>query len=156
EIFKVGTSGTPAGATVGDFNGDGVPDFAMASNGGSVSGGEVLIFHGNGNGTFSPGAVIDLQSQEVSSLPVESVVTGDFDNDGKLDLEVTVTDKVFFLKGNGDGSFQYPQDAGTKSAATAAVVGDFNRDGKLDLAIAEAGSSLINVLLGDGDRKSVV
>lgn len=34
---------------------------------------------------------------------------------------------------------------------TSITVGDFNGDGKLDLAIANAGSSNVSLLLGNGD-----
>jgi uncharacterized protein (TIGR03437 family) len=82
-----------------------------------------------------------------------SVVAGDFNNDGKLDLAVASSGGVSVLLGNGDGTFRSPLTVvlpgGTASniASRHLAVADFNRDGKLDLA---EGSSAV-LLLGRGD-----
>jgi FG-GAP-like repeat/FG-GAP repeat len=93
------------------------------------------------------------------SLPgggFSAVVTGDFNNDGKLDLVVANNegDNVSILLGNGSGTFQpavsYSAGAGTLPDAIAA--GDFNGDGKLDLAVASNGGvGNVSILLGNGD-----
>ncbi len=68
-----------------------------------------------------------------------SLVTGDFNGDGKLDLAVAgpSTGTVSILLGNGDGTFQPHVDYGTGNVPVWVTTGDFNGDGKLDLAIPD-------------------
>ena len=87
----------------------------------------------------------------VASQP-ESVVTGDFNQDGKPDLAVaSFSGAVSVLNGNGDGTFRGHVDYATGAGARAIVTGDFKGDGKLDLAVANQSSNSISILLGNGD-----
>lgn len=93
-----------------------------------------------------------------------SVVAGDFDNDGNLDLAAfyynanppqpasnTTSAALSVLRGNGNGTFQSPltlsglSGAGLASAPNL-VLGDFNGDGHLDLAV-----STQVILIGNGN-----
>lgn len=147
----------PNWVTVGDFNGDGIPDIAVVAPGCFSTVVQVLL--GKGDGTFNglpsisfPGAI--------------TVTAGDFNGDGKLDLAVVAqgqgsSDTVTILLGNGDGTFQSPglvTSLGGLIGAWQAAAGDFNKDGHLDLAIStrnELGSTAsgndVIVLLGKGD-----
>ena len=139
--FGAGTN--PSALAVGDFNGDGKLDLAVANEGS----GNVSILLGNGNGTFQ--AAVDYGAGSNPS----SVAVGDFRGDGKLDLVVANdgSNNVSILLGNGDGTFQAAVNYGAGSTLFAVAVGDFNGDGKLDLAVADAVSDYVSVLLGNGD-----
>jgi hypothetical protein len=140
----------PYFVAVGDFNGDGIPDLAVANNCGTdptcKSAGTVSILLGNGDGTFTAKA-----SPATGNGPL-SIAVGDFNRDGKLDLAVAngSSNSISILLGNGDGTF-------TAAASAAAgygkfvAIGDFNQDGVTDLAVAIGGGSTVTVLLGNGD-----
>jgi hypothetical protein len=130
---------------VGDFNGDGIPDLAVA-NGSAVS---VLL--GNGDGTFQA------QVSYAAGIGPIFVAAGDFNGDGKLDLAVATSGGVRVLLGNGDGTFQTtPISYVAGRTPQAVAVGDFNGDGAADLAVANcdssisAGSNDVSILLNDG------
>ena len=147
------TGSSPASVAVGDFNGDGKPDLAVANTGS----GTISIFMGNGDGAFQP---------KVDYPTIASpfyVMTADFNGDGKLDLAVQTLGEISILLGNGDGTFQphvdYPGDQNSTRQGLGLVAGDFNGDGKLDLAAswgdyAYAGgptSGGASIYLGNGD-----
>jgi hypothetical protein len=137
----------PRSVAVGDFNGDGVSDLAVANSGS----GTVSVLLGKGDGTFQAA-----QDYAVGSNPV-SVVVGDFNGDGHLDLAVAnfYDGTVSVLLGNGNGTFQPAQSYGTGDGGypTSVAVGDFDGDGHLDLALANdyPGSDRVDVLLGNGN-----
>jgi uncharacterized repeat protein (TIGR01451 family) len=94
----------------------------------------------------------------VGSSP-QSVVVGDFNGDGKMDLAVlnTVSNNVSILLGNGDGTFQAAKNFDAGSNPSGIFLGDFNGDGKLDLGVFMSGnasnavSGEVRILLGNGD-----
>jgi len=146
--YPVGAN--PTGVVVGDFNGDGKPDIAVAN---SVDG-SVSILLGNGDGTFKAATVF------TAGIGPSSIAIGDFNNDGKLDLAVfkqgdgtSVAGAVSILLGKGDGTFQAPQTVTLALTATAMAVADFNLDKKSDLAISNHanGNVTVDILLGNGD-----
>ncbi len=65
------------------------------------------------------------------------VAAGDFDNDGKVDLVIgQVSGKLYYAKGNGDGTFAPPAAYAWKQAyynAWALAAADVNDDGNLDV-----------------------
>src|SRR5262245_53434713 len=130
-----------ASLAVGDFNGDGMQDLAVAQFSPTVS---VLL--GNG-GTFPSAVTVD------NGEPSSSVSVGDFNGDGQQDLATSNlhSNNVSVFLGRGDGTFQtafrYAAGGGPESVA----VGDFNGDGMQDLAVANYSSDDVSVLLGQGD-----
>ncbi|MGO9305894.1 MAG: FG-GAP-like repeat-containing protein [Candidatus Korobacteraceae bacterium] len=141
----------PVSIAAGDLNGDGRMDLAVTSTGRPQDNraGAVTILLGNGDGTFTKGAVIPA----TVDFPV-AVAAGDFNGDGKLDLAVTriISDTVTILLGNGDGTFTAtPTSPATGQGPNSITVGDFNGDGKPDLAVSNEASSNVTILLGNGD-----
>jgi hypothetical protein len=127
---------------LGDFNGDGNLDLAVASPDDAHS---IRVLLGNGDGTF--GAARAYQS---GLYPV-SIVAADFNGDGKLDLAVADNSNpkpchVSILLGKGDGTFHSPIAFRVGEGPTGLITADFNHDGKPDLATL-TGSSGITVLL---------
>jgi hypothetical protein len=127
---------------IGDFNGDGKLDLAVA-NEGSDGPGEVYfvaILLGNGDGTFQPAATIYPLTEALS------IAVADFNGDGRLDLALANYSGTSILLGNGDGTFQAPLLYASGYWATSLAVGDFNLDGKPDLAVANYGSDSIAIM----------
>jgi predicted nucleotidyltransferase len=129
---------------VGDFNNDNRLDIVVVNSAVNNLG----VFIGYGNGTFS---VMITCSTGSLSVPL-SVVVGDFNNDGRLDVAVSLsqTDSIGVLFGNGNGTFsnQMTFPTGSGSEPNRLAIGDFNNDNQLDIAIANYGSNSFDVLLG--------
>ena len=138
------TSGPVA---IGDFNHDGNNDLAVAGVF-SVANDKVTIFLGAGAGSFDPPAYFSVGVS--GSHP--SIVLGDFDKDGNLDIVVGnwTTNDVSILLGTGDGSFGIATVFGVGTTACSVTAGDLNNDGNLDLAVANSGSNSVSILLGTG------
>jgi FG-GAP-like repeat len=137
--------------TVGDFNRDGKMDVAISQNYNGVA--SVLVFPGNGNGTFGTPQTYPLP-QDYYAYTLHAV---DLNHDGFLDLVVSCG-QICVLLGNGDGTFGSVHTYnGGGTAATDLVsiaVADLNHDGIPDLAVTNYnndGSGNLGVLLGKGD-----
>src|SRR5215472_722192 len=141
--YGTGSGSQPTSVGVGDFNGNGKLDLAVAD----FVTDNVTIFLGNGNGTFQAGV-----NYAVQSAP-DSVIVSDFDGDGKLDVVVrnNGSNSVSILLGNGDGTFQAARNFATGNSPNFQTAGDFNGDGKLVLAVANGGDNTVSILLGNGD-----
>src|SRR6185369_16139456 len=115
-----GTGASPLSVAVGDFNGDGKLDLAVAN----FDAASVSILLGTGTGSF--GAKTDFGAGPGPS----SVAVGDVNGDGKLDLAVANggNSTVSILLGTGAGSFGAKTDFGTGGIPFSVAVADFNRD----------------------------
>jgi hypothetical protein len=82
-----------------------------------------------------------------------SIVAGDFNGDGKLDLATANTDDgtVSVLLGNGNLTFSPRVDYPVGERPKAVQTGDFNADGKLDFIAANEGGLSVTVHLGNGN-----
>lgn len=112
-----------------DFDGDGRADLAITTKTNMV-----VVFHGQGDGTFS--------GQMSLGLGGPGLVTGDFNGDGFTDLATTAAN---MFPGHGDGTFG----ASIQSAVSGLrdiAAGDINGDGLTDLMAIDA--SGFRVLLG--------
>jgi hypothetical protein len=137
------TGFSPAGLSIGDFNGDGLPDLAAPTVGSNA----VSILLDKGDGTFESGATVP-----TGAWPL-GIATADFNGDAKLDIVTANYDvnSVSVALGNGLGQFATRVDYATGLIPTSVVVADFNLDGKLDVVTANAGDDTVSVLLGKGD-----
>ncbi|MFI5364601.1 MAG: FG-GAP-like repeat-containing protein [Candidatus Binatia bacterium] len=138
--FAVGAF--PGSVAVGDFNGDGHLDLAVANGFPST----VSILLGTGTGSF--GAATNF----TVGFGADSVAIGDFNGDGHLDLATANAgdNTVSILLGTGTGSFGAATNFGVGTYPTSVAVGDFNGDGHLDLAVANGNDSTVSILLGTG------
>jgi hypothetical protein len=137
-----------AGIVTGDWNGDGIPDLAVATDAPN----QIVLYVGLGNGTFSVGNQYSL-AQSPSELAV-----GDLNGDGIADL-VTSNDAPSFsvLLGQGGGKFAPAVDYTQPDLSyfLGVTTGDFNVDGKLDVALTGTNdgteANYVVVYLGRGD-----
>ncbi len=140
--ITVGVQGasSPYSVAMGDFNGDGKLDVAIAD----VTGGNTIVRLGRGDGTFDP---------EVRYRGTGWITTYDVNLDGRLDLVIASGDTIMVLLGAGDGTFLDPivSTAGLDTRPFTLAIGDFNRDGVPDVVTANFSSSTVSVLLGVGD-----
>jgi len=88
----------PWSVAVGDFNGDGIADVAIANYGSN----NVSVLLGNGDGTFRAAPTL------AAGTNPWFVAVGDFNGDRVPDLAVANfgSDNVSILLGNGDGTFR--------------------------------------------------
>ncbi|HXM40406.1 MAG TPA: FG-GAP-like repeat-containing protein [Bryobacteraceae bacterium] len=124
----------PNSIGAGDVNNDGITDLIVTAGAPNFNY-TLVVFIGNGDGTFKPGVLIP------TAFGPEKVAIADFSGDGKPDLVVPHCcgdTEITYLLGNGDGTFQ-PEVPITYASAINSVVADFNKDGKPDIAFAGQG-----------------
>jgi hypothetical protein len=101
--------------------------------------------------TWSTPSVIQFEIRTSTPSPTNSIATGDFNGDGKLDVAASTGSTLSILLGNGDGTFSVTTYSTTAQFVGTLVVGDFNGDGKLDIAFPDPSNNLLHMLLGNGD-----
>jgi uncharacterized repeat protein (TIGR01451 family) len=134
----------PVAVAIADFNGDGLPDVAVANQGTD----QIAILLGSGGGILGPPGTYALTP---GSLP-SALTVGDFNYDQRPD--VAVADQgtgvvSVFLSNQGGGLGIEDVFAGTpirRQSARGIVNADFNSDGKPDLALASAGGNVAHLL----------
>jgi hypothetical protein len=127
-VYTVG--GFPISIAAGSLRDNGILDLAVATD--QIG---IVILLGNNDGTFGKPALYDTPNNAYS------VVIGDFSNDGKLDLAVTLVNDgnpgfISVMPGQGDGTFPTELILTTGTLPSGIVAADFNEDGGLDLATA--------------------
>ena len=138
--FTVGTQ--PTSVAIGDLDGDGNPDLAVANRRGNT----ISVLLGDDLGGFSAPT-----NFTVGTTP-RSVAIGDLDGDGNPDLAVAnrSSNSVSVLLGDGSGDFSASTNFAAEIFPISVVIGDLNGDGNPDLAVTNGNSNSVSVLLGDG------
>jgi hypothetical protein len=129
----------------GDFNEDGKIDLVVSNNAFDDT---ISVLLGNGEGTFEPPVIY--HAGDTNPLAIR---TGDFNEDGHLDLVMRCSRNVCILLGNGDGTFgssscfdTIPIYAGYLETA------DLDGDGHMDVVVANGElEASVSVFLGNGD-----
>ena len=116
----------PNEIAIGDFNGDGVSDLAVAN----VSSNFISILEGNSDGTFNAAENIAINDSGAYSVSVE-----DIDGDGIDDLIVgTTSSEVLVLQGESNSNFTLRQTANTGAFLSATfTTADLDNDGNADV-----------------------
>lgn len=134
----------PFAVAIADMNGDAIPDIAAGSGEGA---GAVVVWFGNGDGSFRP----DPESPYSIAEGPTSLAVSDVDGDGIEDLLVAsyVGDGLAILFGGRQSlrMIRMEIDGSPWGMAT----GDFNGDGRMDVVTSNDGSGDISVLLARED-----
>ena len=126
------TGRVPNMVAVGDLNGDGKPDLAVADS----TGISALLQSATTPGTFLPFTTMAL------GAPTSSVAIADLNGDKKLDLAAASGSSiaVFLQNPAAPGTFSTRTTYAAGLQPTRVVAADLNGDGKPDLAVANQGA----------------
>ncbi|CAF1354496.1 unnamed protein product [Adineta steineri] len=131
------------GATVYDFNYDGILD--LGTNSDNIN--TINIYFGKEDGTFGPYKTL---STGTNTSPFD-IQPADLNNDNIMDIVVPLNaaNRLGVFLGNGDGSFKKIQtfSLGTGVNPYAVATGDFNNDGRIDVVTANNITGDASVLL---------
>jgi len=135
-----------ADVDVGDFDGNGTIDTV------ALGAEEVVVFPGNGDGTFGAGIHTNL-GLGASASDAEEIVATHLNADGALDLVATLgfNDQIVALLGNGDGTFQAPVILTGANRPMGLAVADLEGDGAVDIIVAPLQSFGLGIYRGNGD-----
>jgi hypothetical protein len=140
----------PTALAVGDFDGDKIPDLAVAN----FHSNNVSILLGLGDGTFR------LPQNLAVGGSATSVAIGDFDGDAIPDLAVAnqvwsccsfPPGTVSIFLGNGDGTFRLGRNFDVVRDPHSLITSDLDGDAIPDLAVVSWSAHAVSVLFGNGD-----
>ena len=138
---------------VGDFTGDNKLDLVVGQTSPDGTTGSILYYKGQGNGGFATPITT------TSSLPVQQLLVGDFNGDGKLDVMIGTKNGAFgpaegiaFIN-VGSGNFTEKTAFGTGDFGGPLAIADLNGDGILDVVFGSEvqGAGTVYFYLGNGD-----
>jgi len=149
--FTVGTN--PSAVVIGDFNGDGNLDFAVANEGDNT----ISVFAGDALGGFTPFPKSPFALPTTEKGPI-AMVSSTFDNSGKPEIAVlnATTQNIGIFQASADAAFNgtFTELSGSPVATGADPVafaaGDLNADGFADFAVVNQSLNEITILLNDG------
>jgi hypothetical protein len=132
---------------VGTLDQTGELDLVVANQGNNT----VSVLLGNGDGTFRAPV-----NYVTGSAPT-SLTLADLRGNGVLDILTAnytfggSTSSLSVLPGNGDGTFQQPQNYSMGAGAHNVQAADFDGDGNLDIVVAAKNAGAVYVFRGNGD-----
>ena len=143
--------------TVADVDGNGTLDLlaGMHQNSGPQEADEVVLYSGNGDGTFESPEYMDFMSYATTP---ESLVAADLDDDGDIDIVLCdwsgrTGDGIVTAFNDGSGQYSgfhhVPAGQGTQDLAVA----DIDGDGTLDVLSADRMSMAVTVHRNPGDGR---
>ena len=130
----------PHDLAIADLNRDGKRDLVVNDDadlvdyGGGANHAAIVVYSGNGDGTFTQAHEYDLSELGSGALSLR-----DLDGDGNRDAVIVLNSGFDVLLGDGDGGFEAPvaiAHAHWTGDARLAVA-DFNGDRKLDVAVSD-------------------
>ena len=130
--------------TVGDINGDGIPDLAIGYTGfgGYDTPASIAVLLGKGDGTFAPPVYSSFVSSGSPAQMTSQMGIADFDGDGHPDLVYSDGFHLFIMKGNGTATLGAPQQIPGSVGGNVAVA-DLNGDGRPDLVTIGSSSGAV-------------
>jgi hypothetical protein len=138
-------SQNPVSLVAADVNGDGKMDLVSGQYGYQT----LTVLTNNGNGTFSP-----CSTNGPSGGAFEySVVAGDFNQDGKVDLvslHEASPKNLTLLTNDGTGIFSAAKTLNTAFPPTSICGADVNGDGYPDLIVAHGYFAAVSIFTNDG------
>ncbi len=137
----------PTWAELVDLDHDDIPDLVVSNSMNFSEYITVFLADSAGSFTLSDDYLIPRGNG------VRSFSTGDFDEDGHVDVLVPcwLSDQVFLFRGDGEGGLGVPEEIWAGLNPDPVTVGDFNDDGHLDFAASSWITGYVNVMLGTGD-----
>jgi len=158
--FAVGSF--PMSVAIGDLDGDGKPDLAIANNGNMNGVAVVSVLRNTAtSGSITNGSFAAHVDYAVGGNP-NSVAIGDLDRDGKPDLVIANgSNSVSILRNTStsgsitSGSFAAKVDFATGSNPYSVAIGDIDGDGKPDLVSANWGDNTVSVLRNTATSGSI-
>jgi hypothetical protein len=137
-------------AAIGDFDGDGFPDFAIPT-GRQADRLVVMVLFGGPDLKFRNRTRLEAALSQ-SGLGGGYVVSADFNHDGKSDVAVANGDgSVDLFLNSGNRSFSPPQAFRITSSFSHPVLVDLARSGAADLVVSTPFDNAVTVRVGRGD-----
>ncbi|MBK6836396.1 MAG: T9SS type A sorting domain-containing protein [Bacteroidetes bacterium] len=141
--YAVNASG-PTDIAAADFDLDGDKDIVVGYQNSNV----ISVLLNNGAGVYSG---VASYPTGIPNNNMSSIVTKDFNSDGKPDVVVNIeyTNLIAVFLGDGLGAFGTAVTFGTDIAPRFLCSGDFNNDGRFDIATSNYNSNSVSVLLNN-------
>ncbi len=155
-VYPGAVNTIPNGVAMGDFNGDGYLDFAVVEYNPSVAtDGQVEIFLGNADGSFTASAVYPIGTVAGQPYATNHIIGVGHFNGPSMPLGIAIavnqalgctSGGVVVLYGNGDGTFQTPTCLANPTGVTSVAISDYNNDGFDDIAVGNASGAAAGTL----------